>query len=106
MSSHDHFTPPCVYHPDFVTPLPPGHRFPMGKFGKVYEVLVRDGVIPLHQFHCPEPADRAALTLVHDPGYVDAYLTGRLDSRAMRRIGFPWSPALVTRTCAAVGGTI
>ncbi|RME64211.1 MAG: histone deacetylase, partial [Caldilineae bacterium] len=32
--------------------------------------------------------------------------TGRLDSRAMRRIGFPWSPALVTRTCAAVGGTI
>lgn len=97
---------PIVYHPDFVTPLPADHRFPMPKFGKVYEYLLRDGIATLDQFHIPEIATVAQLQLVHDPAYVTAYLTGTLDTRAMRRIGFPWSSALVMRTCTAVGGTI
>ena len=46
------------------------------------------------------------LELVHAPAYVDAYCAGRLDARAMRRIGFQWSAALVKRTLIAVGGTI
>jgi acetoin utilization deacetylase AcuC-like enzyme len=29
-----------------------------------------------------------------------------LDEKSLRRIGLPWSPALVDRTCVAVGGTI
>ncbi len=99
-------TLPLVYHPDFVTPLPPEHRFPMPKFGKVYEVLLRDGVAGLEQFHLPEIARRDWLELVHTPAYVEAYLTGSIDAKAMRRIGFPWSPALVTRTRTAVGGTV
>lgn len=97
---------PLVYHPDFVTPLPADHRFPMPKFGKVYEMLIRDGIATLDQFHIPEIGTVGQLTLVHDPAYVEAYLTGTLDARAMRRIGFPWSAALVHRTCTAVGGTI
>ncbi|MCB0062537.1 MAG: histone deacetylase [Caldilineaceae bacterium] len=97
---------PIVYHPDFVTPLPADHRFPMPKFGKVYEYLIRDGIATLDQFHIPEIATVDQLQLVHDPEYVAAYLMGTLDARAMRRIGFPWSKALVMRTCTAVGGTI
>jgi len=97
---------PLVYHPDYVTELPPGHRFPMPKFGRVYQTLIRDGVAGLDQFHCPEIAGRDVLALAHTADYVDAYLNGTLDERAMRRIGFPWSPALVRRTCAAVGGTL
>ncbi|MCB0113745.1 MAG: histone deacetylase, partial [Caldilineaceae bacterium] len=97
---------PLVYHADYVTPLPPGHRFPMPKFGKVYETLVRNGVAGVDQFHVPEIATREMLTLVHTPDFVDAYLTGAIDPRAMRRIGFPWSPQLVQRTCTAVGGTV
>lgn len=97
---------PIVYHPDYVAPLPPGHRFPMAKFGKVYEWLVRDGIAGLDQFHLPERAPTAWLHLAHDPTYVAAYCEGTLDARAMRRIGFPWSPALVNRTCMAVGGTV
>lgn len=97
---------PIVYHPDYVAPLPPGHRFPMGKFGKVYEWLVRDGIAGLDQFHLPERAPETWLQLAHAPSYIKAYCEGTLDERAMRRIGFPWSPALVNRTCMAVGGTI
>jgi acetoin utilization deacetylase AcuC-like enzyme len=97
---------PLVFHPDFVSELPPGHRFPMPKFGKVYQHLVRNGIAALHQFHCPPRAAREQLELAHASCYVDAYCNGTIDARAMRRIGLPWSLALVNRTCTAVGGTI
>jgi acetoin utilization deacetylase AcuC-like enzyme len=97
---------PLVFHPDFVAELPPGHRFPMPKFGKIYEHLVRNGIATLDQFHCPPRAAREMVGLAHSPIYVEAYCEGTLDSRAMRRIGLPWSPALVNRTCTAVGGTV
>jgi acetoin utilization deacetylase AcuC-like enzyme len=97
---------PLVYHPDFVAELPPGHRFPMPKFGKVYQQLVRGGLATLDQFHCPEKATRADVLLAHTPAYVDGYLHGTLDAKAMRRIGLPWSPQLVHRTFTAVGGTL
>ncbi len=97
---------PIVYSPDHVAPLPEGHRFPMAKFGKVYEWLVRDGVASLDQFHLPQPATEAQLALAHDPTYIRAYLNGTLDARAMRRIGFPWSERLVRRTLIALGSTV
>ena len=67
---------------------------------------MRDGVASPDQFHCAEPATAELLTLAHDPHYVDAYLTGTIDARAMRRIGFPWDPRLVRRTCTALAGTL
>lgn len=97
---------PIVYHPDFVSPLPPHHRFPMPKFGRVYQMLIRDGVASPDQFHIPEPATVSTLGLVHDLDYVRTFLDGSLDARAMRRIGLPWSEALTVRTRAAVGGTV
>lgn len=42
----------------------------------------------------------------HDPGYVAAIFDGTIDARVMRRIGFPWSEALVRRSLASVGGTL
>ncbi len=97
---------PIVYSPDHVAPLPEGHRFPMAKFGKVYEWLVRDGIATLDQFQLTQPATFEQVTLCHDPAYVRAYLDGTLDARAMRRIGFPWSERLVQRTLAALGSTL
>ena len=97
---------PIVYHPDHVAELPAGHRFPMGKFRRLYEILVHDGVATLDQFHCPEPASAELIGLAHAPEYVDSYLAGTIDARAMRRIGFPWSPALVHRTRTALASTL
>lgn len=97
---------PIVYHPDFVAPLPPEHRFPMPKFGLIYQMLVRNGLASIDQFHIPDLASVEMLELVHDAAYVRAFLAGELEERAMRRIGLPWSEALAHRTRAAVGGTV
>ena len=97
---------PVIYHPDYVTPLPPEHRFPMGKFGKIYETLLGEGLIRLDQVHQPDLIPVAWIETVHAPDYVKAYRAGTLDRKAQRRIGLPWSEALVTRTCTAVSGTL
>ncbi|GAB4380424.1 MAG: histone deacetylase [Elainellaceae cyanobacterium] len=97
---------PIVYHPDYVVPLPAGHRFPMAKFRQLYETLIADGVAHPSQFHAPELPPHEWIELVHFPEYVRAYCEGTLDPKAQRRIGLPWSPALAKRTQVAVGGTI
>jgi acetoin utilization deacetylase AcuC-like enzyme len=97
---------PLVYHPDYVAPLPVGHRFPMAKFQQLYELLLVDGVAHPEQFYTPKRPLQEWIELVHTHEYVQAYCNGTLDAKAQRRIGLPWSPALVNRTCVAVGGTI
>jgi acetoin utilization deacetylase AcuC-like enzyme len=97
---------PIIYHPDYVTSLPEGHRFPMSKFKLLAELLIADRITIPEAIHTPELPPREWIELVHTPEYVRAYCQGTLDPKAQRRIGLPWSPALVNRTCIAVGGTI
>lgn len=97
---------PVVYHPDYVTPLPTGHRFPMPKFRLLRDLLVGDRVICEGQIYQPGAPPREWLKLVHTKDYVQAYCEGTLEAKAQRRIGLPWSEGLVKRTCTAVGGTI
>jgi len=97
---------PIVYHPHYIAPLPQGHRFPMVKFQKLYELLRQDGILTPENLYQPEIPDQSLLELVHTPDYIENYCQGTLDTKAQRRIGLPWSPELVRRTCIAVGGTI
>jgi acetoin utilization deacetylase AcuC-like enzyme len=97
---------PIVYHPNYVTPLPAGHRFPMPKFQQLYELLLADGIAHKEQFHMPSSPSTELIELAHTTDYVQAYCDGTLSPKMQRRIGLPWSPALVNRTCVAVGGTI
>ena len=53
---------PVVFHPDYTVPLPPGHRFPIGKFGRIKDVLLEDGVIRPESLVEPLPAPRGWLT--------------------------------------------
>lgn len=99
-------TLPVVYHPDYVTPLPPEHRFPMPKFGMIYQLLLNEGLIISDQVHQPVIASSQLLEQVHTPDYIQAFCSGSLDRKAQRRIGLPWSENLVKRTRMAVGGTV
>ncbi len=97
---------PFVYHPNYVIPLPPEHRFPMPKFGKIYQLLVSERLATIDQFYTPQVASFEWLELVHTPAYIQNFCNGSLDPKAQRRIGLPWSNILVRRTRAAVGGTV
>ena len=55
--------------------------------------------------HTPTPISKETLYTVHCPLYVEQFINGTLDHKAQRRIGFPWSTELVTRTLHAVNGT-
>jgi len=98
------FMRPVLFYTDrHVFPLPEGHRFPVRKYRVLREILERDGSFDLR----PAPlADPATIELAHDPQYVSEFISGALAPAAMRRIGFPWSPELVQRTLASVGGTV
>lgn len=78
----------------------------MPKFKLLHDLLLRDRVIQPSQVYQPGAPPREWLELVHEADYVKAYCEGTLDDKAQRRIGLPWSPGLVKRTCTAVGGTI
>jgi acetoin utilization deacetylase AcuC-like enzyme len=67
------------------------------------ELLERDQAF---EFTEAPMADPTIIALAHDPAYVNAFLEGRLEASAMRRIGFPWSEGLVERTLASAGGTL
>ena len=97
---------PIIYHPNYVAPLPEGHRFPMAKFSMLYSLLIKDGIATPESSYSPELPSFASLELVHAADYVSNYYHGTLHPQAQRRIGLPWSPDLVRRTCIAVGGTI
>ncbi len=80
----------------------------MAKYARVREALLERNLVGAHELARSEPgADIvAAIRRVHEPAYVDAFLAGTLDERAQRRIGFPWSEALVRRTLASANGTL
>jgi len=90
----------CDHYP---IPLPPGHKFPLEKYAMLRALLAEDRDYNLTPAPFAAPAD---LELAHDTSYVQSILEGTVDGRVMRRIGFPWSPELVRRTLASVGGTL
>jgi len=75
-----------------------------------YELLPRQ---LLHEVTCvpgnffePELPNEADILRAHRPGYFEDLKAGRLPARAMRKVGFPWSPFLVERELRIAQGSI
>ncbi|HSK17454.1 MAG TPA: histone deacetylase [Gaiellaceae bacterium] len=90
-------------HDVYAYPLPPGHRFPLGKYR-----LVREGAeaSPRIEVADAEAATDEELTLAHDTGYLDRVRAGLLERREELALGLPWSPELVERARRSVGATL
>jgi acetoin utilization deacetylase AcuC-like enzyme len=97
---------PIVHHPAYVAPMPAGHRFPMGKFGRLMAHLLEQGLVAPEEVHVPDLAPPEWLALAHAPDYVAAVLGQGLDEAAVRRIGLPITAAVAARSRAAGGGTV
>lgn len=97
--------PALVYHPCYSTlSLPARHRYPIGKYQALYQALLAAG-LPAQAFHTPSAIAPAELACIHQSSYIDKICQGTILPQAMRRIGFPWSAQLVSRSLVSVAGT-
>src|SRR4051812_32786322 len=90
----------------FVLPLPSHHRFPMGKYLRLREKLLASGDFSESDFRVPDGVDDAEITRVHCAVYLRRVVTGALDARELRAIGFPWSEKMVERSRRSSGATL
>lgn len=90
----------------FVLPLPSHHRFPMGKYLRLRERLLASGEFVDNDFRVPEAASDVEIMRAHCPHYLRRVCEGALDAREIRRIGFPWSEAMVERSRRSSGATL
>jgi len=96
-----------LYYADhFVLPLPPGHRFPMAKYARLRERLAACGEFRPDEFRVPEAARDEEILRAHCPRYLARVRDGTLSAEEVRRIGFPWSEAMVERSRRSAGATI
>lgn len=88
-------------------PLPAGHRFPVAKYAALRRRLEAhaEAGSPL-EFIEPHAATDDELLRVHDRAYVGRVLAGTLSAAEIRRIGFPWSEALVERSLRSTGAAV
>lgn len=94
------------YADHFVLPLPEGHRFPMEKYARLRERLLAGGLFDPDDFHVPTAASDTEILRAHDASYLQCVARGMLDKEAQRRIGFPWSEAMVERSRRSAGATL
>jgi len=97
---------PAYYTDEFILPLPPGHRFPMGKYRRIRQLLSNGPIAHRLDFRIPPSATDAELSSIHDPDYIQRVSHGELTDRDLDRLGFPWSPQLAERSRRSVGATI
>lgn len=80
--------------------------FPIKKFEIAKNLLLEEGTLTPQEIVAPELVDRADLLLVHTEDYITRLAEGRLTAKEVRKLGLPWSPALVRRSFTAINGTI
>lgn len=96
---------PIVFHPAYEAALPEGHRFPMGKYGRLAAAIAARGLVP-DGFVTPEPASPDLIRLAHDAVYVEQVVTGTVPRAVERAIGLPVDAGVARRSLASAGGTL
>lgn len=96
----------ALYSDRYVIELPPHHTFPIQKYRLLREQLLAESTLGPDELLEPALAAPADVRLVHTEGYWERLTSGTLPDSAIRRMGLPWSEALVRRSRASVQGTL
>lgn len=94
------------YSDTYTIPLPDGHKFPMVKYRMIRDALLERNILSLDELRESPIFPASELKLAHDSGYIDDVCNLTLDPKIVRRIGFPLTEGLVTRSLATVGGAV
>jgi acetoin utilization deacetylase AcuC-like enzyme len=97
---------PIVNHPDYVAQIGDDHRFPIKKFGALFDLLKKDKILHKDNLHIPEPANYLDLTKAHHEEYIKKIDELSLSKEEERKLGFPMVPSVKKRSYMATGGTI
>jgi acetoin utilization deacetylase AcuC-like enzyme len=96
----------ACYSDHHVIELPPGHTFPIQKYRMIRERLLAEGTLAPADLVEPDLAHPEDILQAHTRVYWERLSTGTLPDSAIRRLGLPWSEALVRRSRASVQGTL
>lgn len=78
----------------------------MAKYRRLRERIASDDAHRADILLVPPAATDEQLLLAHSPRYLQAVQSGSLAPAEQRRIGFPWSPAMVERSRRSSGATL
>lgn len=96
---------PFIYSPIYSRlELPERHRYPIEKYRLLHDWAVRRGAQP-DQWVTPSAITWEQVTQTHCPSYIDKLKGNDFKKAEWRRIGFPWSEQLLTRSLTSAGGT-
>lgn len=95
-----------VHHPAYDARFPANHRFPMGKYRHLMDILRSEKVVSEDYLHQPGAAPVNWLRMVHDPAYVDQVVHSRVPETIEKEIGFPVSKLVSSRARYATAGTV
>lgn len=85
--------------------LSENHRFPMEKYDLIPEQILFEGTVKSDNFFKPELIDDGSILLTHSFDYLHKLNHQKLSNSEIRKIGFPFSEALVYREKGILGGT-
>jgi acetoin utilization deacetylase AcuC-like enzyme len=94
------------YSPYYYADIGEGHVFPIRKFEMVKDILLKEGTLLPEEIVEPVAASVEDVRLVHTDDYVTRLIAGTLTAKEIRKLGLPWSEALVRRSFLACSGTI
>lgn len=95
-----------VHAPAYDAGFAPGHRFPMGKYSRLMELVTETGLAARARFHVPGPAHADWLTLAHRRSYVDQVIACDVPRIIEREIGFAVNARVSLRARLATAGTV
>ncbi len=96
----------ALYSDHYTIELPANHSFPIQKYRLIREQLVAEGTLGSEDLLEPMLVAPTDVRLVHTDEYWAQLTSGTLSANAIRRLGLPWSEALVRRSRASVQGTL
>ena len=97
---------PLIYSPFYSYRFPSNHRFPMSKFHHLYQCLTASGLLNDNNVFRPGRIKKEVLQLAHHKTYIQRFQNNQLNHKELRKMGLPWSEALVKRSLISPNGTL
>lgn len=94
-----------AYHPSYIHAVPSNHRFPMEKYGLIYQQLQYEGILEAADFLQPALIDLDIVEEVHTKAYLSKLINLSCTPREQRVSGFDHNKELIERELRIMEGT-